>query len=263
MLLSGSATICTMPSWSRRSMKHRPPRLRATSAQPQSVTVWPTRASSMRPQKWVRMETPGGTFDPAGAGSFLQRPRLGAAPVVSRKDGILTAAAPYLLPSCERKRRTPRRGIPTIKKGSHEDTVETAARGVVPAGPVRARHGAVPDPGLCPGRPAQPVLQRPGPGHQPGIPGAVRRPAHRRRPAAVLYGPGEPLQLALQRHQARYRHVPAGFVRSGPGPGPLSQPGRHDPLREPRQAQPHLQYPVAWQLAAGTAVVEYQLRRRP
>src|SRR5690606_27599004 len=44
-----------MPSWSRRSMKHRPPRSRATSAQPQRVTVCPTRDSSIRPQKWVRM----------------------------------------------------------------------------------------------------------------------------------------------------------------------------------------------------------------
>src|SRR6478672_5058544 len=56
----GSATICTMPSWSRRSMKTRPPRLRATSAQPHRVTVWPTSASSTRPQKWVRMDAPDG-----------------------------------------------------------------------------------------------------------------------------------------------------------------------------------------------------------
>src|SRR5690606_18303361 len=45
-----------MPSWSRRSMKHRPPRSRATSAQPQRVTACPTRDSSIRPQKWVRMD---------------------------------------------------------------------------------------------------------------------------------------------------------------------------------------------------------------
>ena len=32
-----------------------PPRLRATSVQPQRVTGWPVKASSMRPQKWVRM----------------------------------------------------------------------------------------------------------------------------------------------------------------------------------------------------------------
>src|SRR6476659_9841953 len=49
-----------MPSWSRRSMKTRPPRLRATSAQPHRVTVWPTSASSTRPQKWVRMDAPDG-----------------------------------------------------------------------------------------------------------------------------------------------------------------------------------------------------------
>src|SRR5690606_13591936 len=55
----GSATTCTMPSWSRRSMKHSPPRSRATSAQPQRVTVWPIRDSSIRPQKWVRIVTPG------------------------------------------------------------------------------------------------------------------------------------------------------------------------------------------------------------
>ena len=36
-----------MPSWSRRSMKHRPPRSRATSAQPHRVTVWPISASSI------------------------------------------------------------------------------------------------------------------------------------------------------------------------------------------------------------------------
>ena len=47
-----------MPSWSRRSMKHTPPRLRATSVQPHRVTDWPIRASSMRPQKWVRMGAP-------------------------------------------------------------------------------------------------------------------------------------------------------------------------------------------------------------
>src|SRR4249919_3713374 len=53
---SGSATIWTMPSWSRRSMKHRPPRSRATSAQPHKVTDWPINDSSIRPQKWVRIE---------------------------------------------------------------------------------------------------------------------------------------------------------------------------------------------------------------
>src|SRR5690606_10868123 len=51
----GSATTWTMPSWSRRSTKHRPPRSRATSAQPHRVTVSPTRDSSIRPQKWVRI----------------------------------------------------------------------------------------------------------------------------------------------------------------------------------------------------------------
>src|SRR5690606_28859742 len=51
----GSATTWTMPSWSRRSTKHRPPRSRATSTQPHRVTGWPISASSTRPQKWVRM----------------------------------------------------------------------------------------------------------------------------------------------------------------------------------------------------------------
>src|SRR5690606_25568718 len=51
----GSATTWTMPSWSRRSTKQRPPRSRATSAQPHRVTVSPTRDSSIRPQKWVRI----------------------------------------------------------------------------------------------------------------------------------------------------------------------------------------------------------------
>src|SRR5690606_12919668 len=55
---AGSATTWTMPSWSRRSMKTIWPMLRATSAQPHRVTVWPINASSIRPQKWVRMGAP-------------------------------------------------------------------------------------------------------------------------------------------------------------------------------------------------------------
>ncbi|CEE33232.1 conserved exported hypothetical protein [Xanthomonas citri pv. citri] len=54
---TGSTVTCTMPSWSRRSMKHTPPRLRATSVQPARVTVWPIKVSSTRPQKWVRIES--------------------------------------------------------------------------------------------------------------------------------------------------------------------------------------------------------------
>src|SRR5690554_263160 len=56
-----------MPSWSRRSMKHRPPRSRATSAQPHRVTVWP--------QKWVRMGTPDRTR--AGRGKPVILPARG------------------------------------------------------------------------------------------------------------------------------------------------------------------------------------------
>src|SRR5690606_27963602 len=63
----GSATTWTMPSWSRRSTKQRPPRSRATSAQPHRVTVSPTRDSSIRPQKWVRI-----WFGRAGKPSILR-----------------------------------------------------------------------------------------------------------------------------------------------------------------------------------------------
>src|SRR5688500_4572827 len=78
-----------MPSWSRRSMKHRPPRLRATSAQPHRVTVWPISASSTRPQKWVRMGAPTGT-----------------SPACRRKAGIL--AEPRPTPGAACRRRAPR-----------------------------------------------------------------------------------------------------------------------------------------------------------
>ena len=107
---SGSATTWTMPSWSRRSMKHRPPRLRATSAQPQRVTVWPIRASSTRPQKWVRMGAPELTVRPGrkliflrtrhfnGTGGLLARNIAGrgrlrhAAPSLPRNTGMNRAA---------------------------------------------------------------------------------------------------------------------------------------------------------------------------
>jgi hypothetical protein len=47
---SGSQTICTSPSRSRRSMKITPPWSRRRWAQPISVTVWPISASLTRPQ---------------------------------------------------------------------------------------------------------------------------------------------------------------------------------------------------------------------
>src|SRR5690606_28507065 len=80
----GSATIWTMPSWSRRSMKHRPPRSRATSAQPHRVTVCPTRDSSIRPQKWVRMD-----YGAAGNSPSLYVGAAAAAIRVSRLPPLL------------------------------------------------------------------------------------------------------------------------------------------------------------------------------
>src|SRR5690606_24199940 len=79
-----STSTWTMPWWSRRSMKHSPPRLRATSAQPHKVTLWPIRASSTSPQKWVRMGV-------AGLESPLvyrpAPPPVGATPCGSRYSG--------------------------------------------------------------------------------------------------------------------------------------------------------------------------------
>src|SRR5688500_10181727 len=54
-------TTCTMPSWSRRSIKTTPPWSRRVSAHPHRVTDWPIRASSTRPQRCVRIrENPRG-----------------------------------------------------------------------------------------------------------------------------------------------------------------------------------------------------------
>ena len=73
---STSATTCTMPSWSRRSMKHTPPRLRATSAQPQTVTACPIMASVTRPQYWVRMKIQGFARLPARPAPYFARALL-------------------------------------------------------------------------------------------------------------------------------------------------------------------------------------------
>ena len=78
----------------------------------------------------------------------------------------------------------------------------------------------------APGEPAQPVLQRPGPGDQPGIHGAIRRPPHPGRPVALLSRPGEPLELGLQPDQGGTS--PSRWAVTAARP----HGRRHDPLRK-------------------------------
>ena len=104
-------------------------------------------------------------------------------------------------------------------------------------------------------------LQRPGPRDQHGIRGTVARPADSRRPAALLSGPGQPLQLGFQPDQAGHRQSLGGGGGGISRPGPRSR--RSDPLRKHQQPLADLPDAVAGPVTAGPAAIGHRLRGRP